>query len=449
MCGIAGFSGRFDKAWLFEAAAMLAHRGPDDAGTWADEAAGIGLAHTRLAILDLSPAGHQPMTDATGRFTIVYNGELYNFRELRAELESAGARFRSRSDTEVLLELFARHGRAALAKLNGIFAFAVWDLYEETLFLARDPIGVKPLFYTKDARGFAFASELKALVPLLATRTLDPVSLHRYLTFLWCPGDGTPLREIRKLPPGEAMVVQDGGIVRRWAWYELPARRAVLSNSLSAEEAVHAVAEGLRRAVHRQLVSDVPVGAFLSGGLDSSSVVAFAREKAPGLHCFTIEIEGGQDSGFADDLPYARRVARHLDVGLDVVKVDAARMAKDLAKMVRLLDEPVADPAPLNVLYISRLARERGIKVLLSGTGGDDLLSGYRRHLALRYEAVGRLLVQDRAGQLDGTYTIFGLMAVELWCRAFLDETGSYRFPGQGKPVADAFASVGEADKGD
>jgi asparagine synthase (glutamine-hydrolysing) len=315
-------------------------------------------------------------------------------------------------------------GGAALAKLNGIFAFAVWDRYEKTLFLARDALGVKPLFYTKDARGFAFASELKALVPLLATRTLDPVSLHRYLTFLWCPGDGTPLREIRKLPPGEAMVVQDGGIVRRWAWYELPARRAVVSNSLSAEEAVHAVAEGLRRAVHRQLVSDVPVGAFLSGGLDSSSVVAFAREKAPGLHCFTIEIEGGQDSGFADDLPYARRVARHLDVGLDVVKVDAARMAKDLAKMVRLLDEPVADPAPLNVLYISRLARERGIKVLLSGTGGDDLLSGYRRHLALRYEAVGRLLVQDRAGQLDGTYTIFGLMAVELWCRAFLDETG-------------------------
>ena len=394
MCGIGGWlsSKQVPRAQLERIAGLfvkgLAHRGPDDSGVYVEEDSGLALAHTRLAILDLSSAGHQPMKDATGRFTIVYNGEIYNFKELREELKAAGIHFRSRSDTEVLLELFARQGDRALPRLNGIFAFAVWDKIEKSLFLARDAMGVKPLYYTEKAWGFAFASELKVLVPLLMTRTLDPLSIHRYLTFLWCPGDGTPLREIRKLQPGEALVVQNSRIIRRWAWYELPARRAFVSNPLSGEKAIGAVTEGLRSAVHRQLVSDVPVGAFLSGGLDSSSVVAFAREKATGMRCFTMEVKDEQDAGFADDLPYARRVSKYLGVDLNIVTVDSANMARDLEKIVRLLGEPVADPAPLNVLYISRLACESGIKVLLSGTGGDDLFSGYRRHIALKYESI-------------------------------------------------------------
>lgn len=386
MCGIVGFSGNFSTDRLEEAGRSIAHRGPDADGIWLDRGAGIGLGHRRLSILDLSPSGAQPMAGADGAVVLVFNGEIYNFRELRLELESKGHRFRGHSDTEVLIELYLAEGKAMLSRLNGIFAFALWDRRNRSLFIARDPLGVKPLYYTEAAGGFAFASEIKALLCLAPeSRELDIPALHRYLSFLWCPGEGTPLRGVRKLLPGEAMVIEAGRISRRWIWYQLPPFRGTVAD-LSEADAVAGTAETLRRAVHRQLVADVPVAAFLSGGLDSSAVVAFARERAPGLRCFSIEIEGGQGDGFADDLPYARRVAQHLGVSLDVVRVDAGRMAGDIESMVAQLDEPLADPAPLNVLYISRLAREQGIKVLLSGTGGDDLFTGYRRHVAVNYE---------------------------------------------------------------
>jgi len=392
MCGIAGWlaaegaSVSTLRSRGAELARSLAHRGPDDEGIWSDETAGIVLAHRRLSIIDLSPTGHQPMIDASGRFVITYNGEIYNYRDLRKELEAQGGRLRGNSDTEVLLEFFAREGEAMLAKLKGIFAFAIWDLERRQLFLARDALGVKPLYYTYAARGFAFASELKALVPLLTTDTLDVASLHRYLTFLWCPAEGTPLKEVRKFAPGEVMIVRDGRISECRKWYELPARRGVTPVAMTENEAVHDARMALRTAVQRQMVADVPVGAFLSGGLDSSSIVVFAREVAPALRCFTIDLIGGHDAGFANDLPYARRVAAHLGVQLEVVCVEASHMAQDLEEMVWQLDEPLVDPAPLNVRYISHLAHSHGIRVLLSGAGGDDLFSGYHRHLALSYE---------------------------------------------------------------
>ncbi len=370
------------------------------------------------------------MTDASGRFTVVYNGEIYNYSELRVSLEAQGVRFRGHSDTEVMLELYARMGEAMLPLLNGIFALAVWDHELHELFLARDALGVKPLYFTERAKGFAFASELKALLPVLESRTLDAGSLHRYLTFLWCPGEGTPIQEVRKLHPGEAMVVRDGKIVRRWTWYELPARRRA-GPPLSADQVIPSTTETLRAAVHQQLVSDVPVGAFLSGGLDSSAVVALARERAPDLRCFTINLVGGNEAGFADDLPFARRVAAHLGVQLDVVSVDASKMAHDLEQMVWMLDEPLADPAPLNVLYISRLAREQGYKVLLSGAGGDDLFTGYRRHVALRYESLwswlpapARRALGFAANRLDAT-TAFGRRAQRMFSHA--GESGAQR----------------------
>lgn len=386
MCGIVGYAGTFSPDALAAASRRQAHRGPDDAGRFDDPAAGIGLAHVRLSILDTSPLGHQPMASADGSAVIVFNGEIYNFRELRSELIAAGHRFKSHSDTEVLLQLYLTEGEGMLKRLNGIFAFAIWNAREQSLFVARDALGVKPLYYAQVRQGFAFASEVKALIELVPeARELDPEALHRYLTFLWCPGEATPLRAIRKLPPGEAMVVRSGRITRRWKWYELPIFRGVRGD-LSEDEALRGTADGLRRAVQRQLISDVPVGAFLSGGLDSSSVVAFAKEQAPDIRCFTIDSPGGQDLGTVDDLPYARRVARHLGVPLEVVHVDAADMAQDVEAMVQQLDEPLADPAPLNVLYISRLAREHGVKVLLSGAGGDDLYTGYRRHTAVQLE---------------------------------------------------------------
>jgi asparagine synthase (glutamine-hydrolysing) len=277
-----------------------------------------------------------------------------------------------------------------LRRLNGIFAFAIWDADRGELLLARDALGVKPVYYIADGQAFAFASEIKALLPpLTGARDLDIAAIDRYLSFLWCPGEGTPALQLRKLPPGEALWVKEGRIAERFRWYQLPAFRLGGKNSnLRLTEAVQGTEQHLRQAVQRQLVADVPVGAFLSGGLDSSSVVAFAREQNPDIRCFTIECTGASEEGIADDLPYARRVAAHLNVALEIVRIDAARMAADLPAMVVQLDEPLADPAPLNVLYISRLAREQGIKVLLSGAGGDDLFTGYRRHRALMAEGL-------------------------------------------------------------
>lgn len=364
----------------------MSHRGPDDSGTWFGP--GVGLCHRRLSIIDLSSTGHQPMWDAEKRFVIVFNGEIYNYRELRAELEAIGTRFCGHSDTEVVLGLYARYGDAMLTRLNGIFAFALWDVSRRRLVIARDALGVKPLYYCADHHGLAFASEIKALLELrpdLATMSqINGLALARYMSYLYCPGDATPLNGVHKLSPGEAIAIEPGGALRRWLWYRLPAARGVaVDDAMTGEEAIDSVRRGLRDAVVAQMVADVPVGAFLSGGLDSSAIVAFAKEMDPRIRCFSIDIVGGQEQGVANDLPYARRVASHLGVDLEVVSVDAQRFASGLAQMVAQLDEPLADPAPLHVLFISQLARDHGIKVLLSGAGGDDLFTGYRRHRAL------------------------------------------------------------------
>lgn len=386
MCGILGYSGSFEAAALQAGLEAIGHRGPDDSGIHIDSSRGVGLAHARLAILDLSPFGHQPMWSTDGAVLLVFNGEIYNFRELRSELTARGFAFRGHSDTEVLLSMYLAEGEAMLPRLNGIFAFALWDTRSQTLLLVRDGLGVKPLYYAETPAGLAFASEIKGLLHLVPTlRTLDAAALHRYLSFLWCPGEGTPLEGVRKLAPGEALVARAGKILRRWTWYHLPQFRGVKPD-LDETSAIAGVRNGLQQAVERQMVADVPVGAFLSGGLDSSAIVALAREQHPEIRCFTIEALGGQEEGAADDLPYAQRVARHLGVQLDVVQIDAGQMANDLERMIVQLDEPLADPAPLNVLYISQLARKHGIKVLLSGAGGDDLFTGYRRHRAVQLQ---------------------------------------------------------------
>ncbi|MEK7737395.1 MAG: asparagine synthase (glutamine-hydrolyzing), partial [Pseudomonadota bacterium] len=370
---------------LARMADAIAHRGPDDAGEWLSPDGNVGLAHRRLAIIDLSSFGHQPMLDASGTLVIVFNGEIYNFRELRGQLESEGYSFRSHSDTEVLLALYRARGEAMLSLLNGIFAFAIYDQAEERLFLACDAMGVKPLYFSEGRDGFVFASELKALAACGGVAaSLDLPALLRYLGFLWSPGGATPFKGVSRLGPGEALRVKDGRIVRRWRWADSAWTGAPLA--LDAAEAIRRVQEGVRTAVHRQLVADVPVGAFLSGGLDSSAVVAMAREVAPDIECFTIDAGAVRDAGVSDDLPYARQVAKHLGVRLHEIRVDSSRMAADLERMVFQLDEPLADPASLNVLYISRLARQHGVKVLLSGAGGDDLFTGYRRHRALLLE---------------------------------------------------------------
>ncbi len=400
MCGILG-------RWLQQPATtsiaaaleVLAHRGPDDRGTWQHPSLELELGHTRLSILDLSAAGHQPMCTPNGRVVLVYNGEIYNHKELRADLRARGHQFRGHSDTEVLLAMYVEFGQRMLPMLNGIFAFAVFDRDTNELLLARDALGVKPLYFSESAAGFAFASELKGLLRLMPIAPeLDLLALYRYLSFLWCPGTATPFKSVTRLAPGELLRVRGGRIISQRSWAPLPFQTPRLPYRAAA--AAQSVSSALRTAVRRQLVADVPVGAFLSGGLDSSAVVAFAREQAPDLDCFTIAAEGGHDEGDTTDLPYARRVAKHLSVKLHEVHISSARMASDLEQMVYLLDEPLADPAPLNVLYISQLARSHGIKVLLSGAGGDDLFTGYRRHRALSLERWWSWLPARARGEL-------------------------------------------------
>lgn len=398
MCGIAGFQGAFESKLLEQMGNAISHRGPDDAGEWHAPEFGVGLVHRRLSIIDLSPLGHQPMLAELGSAVIVFNGEIYNFRELRRELEAQGYSFRGDSDTEVLLVLYRARGEAMLSMLNGIFAFAIYDRTDQTLFLACDSMGVKPLYFSEGSGGFIFASELKALLASDAvSRELDVVTLFRTLGFLWSPGGATPFKGVQRLGPGEALQVKGQRIVRRWIWAS--STWAAEPLVLTAAQAIQQVQNGVRTAVHRQMVADVPVGAFLSGGLDSSAVVAMAREVSASIDCFTIDTGTMQDKGVTDDLPYARQVARHLGVKLHEIRVDSSQMALDLEQMVFQLDEPLADPAPLNVLYISQLARQQGVKVLLSGAGGDDLFTGYRRHRALMLERYWAWLpVTMRAG---------------------------------------------------
>ena len=385
MCGIAGFQGFFSAELLAAMTNRLAHRGPDDEGLYQDQSNGLGLGHRRLSIIDLASSGHQPMTDASGRYVIVFNGEIYNYRELKLVLEAQGHRFRGTSDTEVLLELFARKGHTCLGEIKGIFSFAIRDISARQLTLARDGLGVKPLYYAQTPAGFLFASEIKSLILSNdVARSIDNEAIGCYLTLLWAPAPLTPLKIVKKLLPGHALRIKDGRIVDIHRFYQLP---APIDASIDEFEAIARLRQALDSSIRRQMVADVPVGAFLSGGLDSSTVVSFARRytEMP-LQCFTISYTGkaGAD-GMEVDLPYARRVAKHLGVPLHEVEVTPA-IVSELPWMVAQLDEPQADPACLNAWHICRAARARGYKVLLSGAGGDDLLTGYRRHLALQSE---------------------------------------------------------------
>ena len=391
MCGIGGYSlsseGNLNIEILKKISTKISHRGPDDNGIYQDYKSKIGLVHTRLSIQDLSPNGHQPMLNENSDIILIFNGEIYNFKELRDELIKKGIKFKGNSDTEVLLKLYTLEGTNMLSRLNGIFAFAIWDMRDQKLFLARDNFGVKPLYYSLLDKGFFFASELKALTPIINDdNELNYNALQSYLTFLWCPGRDTPIKSVSKLLPGEAMIVQKGKVKNCWKWYQPPVLKNQSKKLITYENAILGVRKHLSTAIHRQMIADVPVGAFLSGGLDSSAIVSLASKIDKDISCFTIDLIGGQEKGNVEDLPYAKKVAKYLNIKLNVVEVDSKKMAGDIEDMVKILDEPLADPAALNVYYITKMAKEQGIKVLLAGTGGDDIFSGYRRHHALMRE---------------------------------------------------------------
>ena len=396
MCGFLVVSSRSPisnlESRLSSACNSLSHRGPDYQDYYASDDSNIGLAHTRLAIQDVSALGNQPMSTSDNSVTIVFNGEIYNVLDLKASLASKGYSFKGTSDTEVLLYLYLEYGTNFLERLNGIFSFAIWDKSQNSLWVCRDSLGVKPVYYSFGDGFFICASEMKALRDFgLAIRTVDPIAIDNYMSYIWSPGTKTPAENVSKLSPGEWLLIRGGELVCSKKWFSLPSTRIfnnIHSTALpcSLSQIISDTSEFVRRSVHRQMISDVPVGAFLSGGLDSSSIVTFARQIKPDIQCFSIKLSNTGTDGFVDDLPYAHKVARHLNVPLSVITVDAHQMADNIEDMVFSLDEPLADPACLNVYYICKLARQSGIKVLLSGTGGDDLFTGYRRHLALHNE---------------------------------------------------------------
>ncbi len=386
MCGIAGFQGRYGRDLLMRFNARQEHRGPDDEDVWYDADDGIGLAHRRLSIIDLSPEAAQPMCDESGDIQLVCNGEIYNFRELRQFLQGKGYRFKTQCDCEVLIHLYDLEGPDMLDRLNGMYALAIWDRRKKSLFLAVDHARIKPLYYAETPGGFAFASEIKALleVPDL-DRSINPSAVHYHLAYLWCPASDTMLTAVKKCEPGQALLVEDGRVKRIWT-HEPPHYQASIA-SYSENEAIAALTGELEATIERQMVSDVPVGAFLSGGLDSSLIAALMvkHTEAASLPCYTIKSAIGAHRGWIDDLPYARKAAHHLGVKLTEIEITPPS-ADDVASMIYTLDEPQSDIAPINAMLISARARQDGVKVLLSGAGGDDVFSGYRRHVALRLE---------------------------------------------------------------
>ena len=378
MCGLAGKlifdrAGTVEPATLAAMALAVAHRGPDDEGIWTDGP--IGLASRRLAVVDLSPRGHMPMASIDGTRHIAFNGEIYNFQTLRASLERDGHRFRSGTDTEVILELYARDGIDAVRHLRGMFAFALWDAPRRRLVLARDRLGKKPLFYYQTNRMIVFGSEPKALLqdPDVVCAA-DPEALALFLGLGYVPGPWSAFKGMKKLPPAHVAVVEDGCVTERryWTLEYQPKRRG------SEAELVEELRARLREAVRLRLISDVPVGALLSGGVDSSAVVAMMCQEYPGrVKTFCI----GFDEARYDEREHAQAVASHLGTEHRtlVVRPDAVAV---LERLVWHYNEPFADSSAVPSLAVCELARSE-VTVALSGDGGDEAFIGYERYLAL------------------------------------------------------------------
>jgi asparagine synthase (glutamine-hydrolysing) len=401
MCGIAGIL----KAEGSEPAVLLSqletlvgalkHRGPDDHGIWTSPNGTAGLSHVRLSILDLSSAGHQPMHTPDNLLHITFNGEIYNFRELRAELERDGVSFRTHTDTEVLLRLYERDGTAMLARLRGMFAFAIWDERLQRCFLARDPLGIKPLYYTLRGGFLAFASEVRALQTAgLAGRDLDADALVRYFLMGSVQEPQTLLTDVHCLDAGHYLLWERGRLAKRCYW-----RVAFHPENIEPAQAAVDVRAALIDSVRAHFVSDVPVGIFLSGGIDSTALVALAKFTGhENIATFSI----GVDDKALDESGVARRTAEHFGTRHSSLSLDADLGQQLFTGFLRSMDQPTIDG--LNTYAVSSFARENGMKVVLSGLGGDEIFAGYRS-----FDTVPRLQALARtvrwiplAGELAG-----------------------------------------------
>jgi len=399
MCGFAGLFGSTpqSEADLSAAAGRMAetivHRGPDDAGTWCAATCGVAFGFRRLSIIDLSPLGHQPMSSASGRFTIVFNGEIYNFPDLRREVEGRGARFRGHSDTEVLLAAFEEWGiRESLRRVVGMFAMAVWDNADRSLTLIRDRLGKKPLFVYHQPGLVTFGSELKVLAAGPAfDRTLDRDALSLYLRYLYVPAPRSIYRAVTKIPAGHLLTIRDPraplpDTTPYWTLDE--AARAGLANPFGGSdvEAVDALDSLLRDAVQSRMIADVPLGALLSGGVDSSAVVALMQETASRpVRTYTV----GFDDPVHNEAAHARAVASHLGTDHTELTLSGEDALALVPRLPTMFDEPLADPSQIPTFLVSQLAR-RHVTVALVGDGGDELFAGYNRY-AYGLRSLGRI----------------------------------------------------------
>ena len=430
MCGICGFLAESERrlpdvsghagmeAVARRMADTIAHRGPDGDAVWADEAAGIALGHRRLAIVELSPLGRQPMESADGRWVIAYNGEIYNFQDLRAELEGAGHRFRGHSDTEVLLEGCAAWGvERTVKRLVGIFAFALWDRRDRVLHLVRDHLGVKPLYWARMGGTLLFGSQPKALRahPAFAAE-IDRDALAAYMRFSYVPAPHTIYKGVFKLEPGTILTIRPGKEPERTVYWDAgEAARAGIANrlSLSDADATDALEALLKDAIGRQMMADVPLGAFLSGGIDSSTVVALmqAQSDRP-VRTFTI----GFGEGDYDEAEHARAVATHLGTEHTDLRVDASHALDTIPKLPEWYDEPFADSSQIPTLLVSEMTR-RSVTVALSGDGGDELFAGYNRYL--NAPAVWRRVGTLPAGLRRGAAGVIRTLPPQRWDALF------------------------------
>lgn len=378
MCGIAGIVGKADPKAIKEMMVALRHRGPDDSGSEIFRDQRAALAHTRLSILDLSPRGHQPMTDDNRRFWITYNGEVYNFAEIRAELESDWA-FRSNSDTEVILAAYRRWGSACLARFNGMYAFAIWDEETGQLFGARDRLGIKPFYYALQGQTFVFASEIKAILATGLVRP-EPDLAALATPTMFQVGPRTGFKGILKLPPGCCFHYSSENGLRLERYWELQPQEVITEETQTVEQLDSLLGD----AVGKQMLSDVPVGLLLSGGLDSSLVLALmAKHSDRAVKTFTIKFTKSDQrfEQMPDDSRYAAEMANRFGCDHHEIEIEPD-VVNLLPKMMWHLDEPLADPAAINTFLISKAARERGVVVLLNGMGADEVFGGYRKHLA-------------------------------------------------------------------
>jgi len=424
MCGIAGCYQQADGHKLVDIMTdRIAHRGPDSAGTWNHEngQVAVQLGHRRLSIIDLSAAADQPLTKHG--LTMVYNGELYNYRALRAELASRGVQFTTNSDTEVVLEAWRCWGPGALTRFRGMFAFALVDEQAGDLVLARDPLGIKPLYYLPRGAGVIFASELKALVAAVGSELrMEPGALVASMLYYWVPEQRCAIDGVRKLPAGSwARFRPDGScrVEHYWRPAEVAAQAAA-----GPPADLGAVIE---ESVTAHLVSDVPVSSFLSGGLDSSIITVLAHRAEPGIDAYTITFrpEDQRLEAMPDDAVYARKVAARYGIDLHEIEI-SPDIVDMLPRIVDVLDEPIGDPAAINTLLMCEAARERGVKVILSGMGADELFGGYRKHLACvmagryrRLPAAPRALVRSTVDRLPVSAGGRGLRYAR-WSKRFL-----------------------------